>query len=58
MHGLHDVDQKETIIGFPTSSKDFVSKVSPFEFSTFTDGTCANARADIKSDIANNIALI
>ena len=32
-------DQKEMIIGLPSSSKLLVSNDSPFEFSTTTDGT-------------------
>jgi hypothetical protein len=49
MHGLHDVDQKDTIIGVPSARRVFVLTASPLEFSTVTDGTCAAATAEIRS---------
>jgi hypothetical protein len=49
MHGLHEVDQNEMIIGFPSLRSVFVLKASPFAFSTVTAGTCANAAADIRT---------
>ena len=50
IHGLHEVDQNETLAGFPYSTSYMVSKDSPLAFSTFTEGTWADARTDIKSD--------
>lgn len=58
MHGLHDVDQNDTIIGLPDSTRVFVSNDSPLEFSTFTEGTCAKASVEINSEIAKTIAFI
>jgi hypothetical protein len=48
MHGLHEVDQKDSIVGFPSLTRRDVSKLSPLEFSTITEGTCADARAEIR----------
>ena len=58
MHGLHEVDQNDTIIGFPVSTRVFVSNDSPFAFSTFTDGTCANASVEMSNDIDSKNVLI
>jgi hypothetical protein len=55
---LHDVDQNERIIGVPASTSDLVSTVSPFEFSTTTDGTCANATEETIRNMATRIFFI
>jgi hypothetical protein len=46
------------MVGFATSTIVFVSKASPLEFSTLTDGTWAKARVEIKSDIATKSVFI
>jgi hypothetical protein len=45
MHGMHEVDQNEMIIGFPSLRSVLVLNASPLAFSTVTDGTCAAATA-------------
>ena len=58
MHGLHEVDQNETIIGVPSLRSSRVLKASPLEFSTTTDGTCAVATTDTNSAIERSNVLI
>ena len=58
MHGLHEVDQKDMIIGVPASRSEVVSNDSPLEFSTVTEGTCAAAIAEMNSARLRRIALI
>ena len=58
MHGLHDVDQNDTIIGVPSSRRVLVLKASPLAFSTVTDGTCAAHTAEMKSAMLKRNVLI
>ena len=58
MHGLHEVDQKETIEGTPALVSIFVSNDSPFAFSTLTEGSCAKANDEIRSDMIKKSVLI